>query len=328
MLTFTLDIDDFVDLEGLRLVAEHPPFPRPDLEVPIPQPPPIVVPPAPEYLEPPPPTGLGGALGGKKKQAQAVARAQAEYQMQHQAWQQHAGQIPAQQLAQMQEHQRQEAMRSEQLAAVRAAYDADCAGRDAEAAESNADLDALIRGLAAGDEDSVQEYVAIVLGNSVYPDCFPISHEFAFDSSLGELDLTVSVPPPDELSNVKAYKYNKSADEIVSTKLAQKDLKERYAGAVHQVALRSLHEVFEADRQARVNTISLLVATDSIDPGTGKPKRTPLAAVAAERTSFMEIDLDKVIPLATLEHLNAQVSRNPFGLVAIDTSKGVRPGGA
>lgn len=327
ILSATLDVDDHVDLEQLRVVAEHPPFPRTDLEQPIPPPHPIQAPPEPQYIEPPAPSGLSGALGGKKKHAQAVAHAQAAYQAQYQAWQHHVSQIPAQQLAQMQEHQRQETARQEQLTAARATYDAECASREAEAAASNTDLDALIAGLAAGEEEAVQEYVAIVLGESVYPDCFPVAHQFTFDSSLGELDLTVTIPPPTDLSDVKAFKYTKSADEITSSKLSQKDQKDRYASALHQVALRSLHEVFEADRDGRIKTISLLVATDSIDAGTGKPKRTALVAVAAERDSFMDIDLSNVVPLATLEHLNAQVSKNPFGLVAIDTSKGVRSSG-
>ena len=34
ILSATLDVDDFVDLEQLRVTAEHPPFTRTDLEVP------------------------------------------------------------------------------------------------------------------------------------------------------------------------------------------------------------------------------------------------------------------------------------------------------
>jgi restriction system protein len=38
----------------------------------------------------------------------------------------------------------------------------------------------------------------------------------------------------------------------------------------------------------------------------------------------MAMDLSRVTPLATLQHLGAVVSKNPFGLVPIDESKGVR----
>ena len=79
-----------------------------------------------------------------------------------------------------------------------------------------------------------------------------MTHEFEFDPSTAELRLRVSVPPPSEVPTVKGYKYKKSADEITSTSLSQKECRERYASAVHQVALRSFHEVFESDRRGLI----------------------------------------------------------------------------
>lgn len=324
ILSATLEVDDFVDLETLRTVAEHPPFNRPDLEQPVPPPPAIVGPPEPRYVNPVAPTGLGGVLGGKKRHAEAVAQAQAVFAQQHQAWQVAMSQIPAQQLQQMQAHQRLEQQRIEALSDARQAYDRACQERVLVAYEANQQLDKLIADLEIGAEDAVQEYVSIVLGNSVYPDVFPVEHGFEFDSDLRELTLTVTVPGPDEIPSVKAYRYNKSNDEITSSKLTQKEAKERYAGAVHQVALRSLHEVFEADRAGRIQTIALSIGANSVDPGTGHPKRTTLVAVAAGRESFTSVDLSHVVPLLTLQHLKALVSKNPLGLVAIDDSKGVR----
>ena len=135
--------------------------------------------------------------------------------------------------------------------------------------------------------------------------------------------LRVLVPAPDKVPSTNAYKYAKSADEITSTSLSQKACKDRYAGAVHQVALRSLHEVFEADRHGHIKTISLEVGTETIDPATGKETYVLFVATGAERDAFLELDLANVVPAATLGHLGASVSKNPFGLVAADGS-GVR----
>jgi restriction system protein len=326
LLAATLEVDDFVDLEQLRVVAVHPAFQRTDLEVPLPPPPPIVVPPEPQYIEPPAPKGLGAALGGKKRHAEAVAAAQSAHAEQHQAWQAAASQVPAQQLAQMQAHQQADQQRQAQLAEARRLYEAECQARDQEVAESNRELDQLIADLELHVESAVQEYVSIVLSNSVYPDSFEVSHEFEFDSGLRELSLTVTIPGPSSVGDTKEYKYNKAADEITATTLTQKQQKDRYAGAVHAVALRTMHEVFEADRGGHIDTIALSVGTEDIDPATGQMVRTPLIAVAADRASFTSFDLSNVVPLATLQHLNAVVSKNPHGLVAIDESRGVRGG--
>ena len=115
----------------------------------------------------------------------------------------------------------------------------------------------------------------------------------------------------------------KASDEIAATPLPQREQKERYAGAVHNVALRSLHEIFEADRRGLINTISLEVGTDTTDRATGKDVYVPLVAVAAERNTFVEFDLAAVVPTATLKHLGAAVSKDPYALVPADTT-GVR----
>ena len=85
-----------------------------------------------------------------------------------------------------------------------------------------------------------------------------------------------------------------------------------------------MHAVFEADRDQRIQTIALSVGVDGVDSATGQPKHIALVAVASDRSSFTTFDLANVVPLATLQHLKALVSKNPFELVEIDTSKGVR----
>jgi restriction system protein len=193
-----------------------------------------------------------------------------------------------------------------------------------QAASTNQALDELIRGVQAGADSAIQEYVGIVLGNSVYPESLCVAHDFEFDSELRELVLTALVSPPAGLPSAKEYKFVKARDEIVATALSKKDLKDRYANAVYQVALRTLHEVFEADRAAHINTIALTVATDAIDPATGLNKQTRLVAVGAERRSFVTFDVSNVVPLATLQHLGTSVSTNPYDLRGIDDLPGVR----
>ena len=162
-----------------------------------------------------------------------------------------------------------------------------------------------------------------MLSNSVYPDHFPVAHEFEFDPSSAELRLRVLVPEPGSIPEIKAYKYTKATDEITSTGLSQKLCRERYAGAIHQVALRSFHEVFESDRRGIIKTIALEVGTDTVDPATGLQAYVPFVIAAAEREAFSAFDLSAVVPALTLGRLGAAVSKNPYGLVPAERS-GVR----
>jgi len=322
LLAATLDVDDYVDLETLRVVVEHPPFDRADLELPTPPPAPIPDPQEPQLVLPPAPTGLSG-LFGKKKHAKAVTNASAAHESAVVAWKAELGQVEPAREAAASKHTEMEAQRISALEGERNRYAEECAKREADATERNKAIDMLIANLSYGAVDAVQEYVSIVLSNSVYPDHFPIEHDFEFDAATAELKLRVAVPSPGAVSTINAYSYKKSSDEITSKPVSQKTCKDRYASAVNQAALRSLHEVFEADRRGIIKTISLEVGTQTIVPATGLDSFILFVAVGAERVSFLELDLSNVVPAATLKHLGAAVSKNPFGLVAADAS-GIR----
>ena len=69
-----------------------------------------------------------------------------------------------------------------------------CEAREADAVESNRQLDELIANLGYGVLDAVQEYVSnsISLEFGSLPKHFPVSHDFEFDPVSAELKLRVS----------------------------------------------------------------------------------------------------------------------------------------
>jgi len=322
LLEATLSRDDYVDLNTLRVAVTHPPFDRGDLEVQTAEPPPIPKPPEPVLSLPEPPRGLA-SLFGKRKHAEAVESATRAHEQARVEWEAKCRQAEARRQKARTDHAEAEEKRGTALQRERARYAKECEDREADATARNRDLDELIANLGYGTADAVQEYVSIVLSNSVYPEHFQVTHEFEFEQSAAELRLRILMPGPSEISDIKAYKYSKASDEITSTTLSQKECRERYAGAVHQVALRSFHEVFESDRRGLIQTVSLEVGTNTVDPATGKRVYVPFVIAAAERQAFLAFDLSAVVPALTLDHLGAAVSKNPFGLVSAERA-GVR----
>lgn len=322
LLSGTLGVDDYVDLETLRTPPQHPSFDRADLEAPVPPPEPVPDPPEPVFSAPAAPSGLGG-LFGKKKHTEAVAAAEAKHEVAVVRWRARLEELAKWRVAAAEWHAQAEADRLAKLEAERTRYAAECAAREKEAADRDAELDRLIANLGYGTVEAVQEYVAIVLSHSVYPEHFPVTHEFTFDPATAELRLRVLVPGPERIPEVKAYKYTKSSDTISSTQLPQRERKDRYTSAVHQVALRSIHEVFEADRRGLIKTVTLEVGTRTTDRATGREMYVPFVAVGAERDAFLEFDLSAVVPAATLAHLGAAVSKDPYNLVPADPT-GIR----
>lgn len=322
ILEATLTVDDYVDLEKLRKSASHPPF-ESKYQTAAHPPVPIQVPPEPVFVQPEAPKGLS-ALTGKKKHAGAVTAARAAFEEEHRQWQAYSASIPMRQLEQLRAHTAAEEQRLQNLASEQARYDKECKARQAEVDNANAELDVLIHNFQAGKQDAVTEYIGIVFGNSVYPEGFPCAVDYEYDQQSCELRVSLTFPPPSDLPMVRQYKYVKAKDEILESMQTVKEQRDRYSGVVENMVLRTLHEVWESDRDGKIDSISLAGGVAHIDPATGQEAFTPLIAVAVDRATFGAIDLARVTPAETLKYLKAVVSKNPHALARIDTSAGVR----
>ncbi|MCU1419848.1 MAG: hypothetical protein JWR57_1017 [Mycetocola sp.] len=312
LLDATLRVDDFVDLDSLKIKVEHPEFDRIDLNVPTP--PPAVIPDLdePQRWTVAPAKGL---FGRQKRTEEAQAQAEAEFLKMHEAWW-HANQaLPGQRAAAAEKHSAVENARLEALALEESRYASECEKREQEAVKHNKRVDDLIANLGYGAADAVAEYVGIVLANSVYPEHFDVRHDAEFTPTGAELRVRVTLPDPSQIPTIKSFKYVKATDQISSTEQSQRDTKARYANIVDQVALRTMHEIFEADRRNIIRAISLEVGSETNNPATGKLGFIPFAALAASREKFADIELSGIVPAATLAHLGASVSKNPYDLV-------------
>lgn len=315
ILAATLTVDDYVDLIVLKDRTLNTPFSEPTLEIPTPRPEPIEDPVKPELLLPEKPTGFGRIFSSAKYKKEAEY-AKNDLRKKLQLWRELVDENAR--LGEIDEQAFYEAERSRlsQLKNSQIAHNDWCA-------ESAEKIQQLIDGLAYGTPEAVQNYISLVMYNSIYPETLNVDHEFKFDISTSELFLRVNVCPPDSIPCIKNYKYTKSSDEITSVNLTKKACKDRYSSIIHQIALRSLHEIFEADRKGLIKTISLEVGTKAIIPATGLSDFILFVATGAEREEFNSYNLSAVDPLATLNHLGASISKNPFDLVPTN-SKGVR----
>src|SRR5439155_4619215 len=84
-----------------------------------------------------------------------------------------------------------------------------------------------------------------------------------------------------------------------------------------QTAIRTLHELFEADRSEKLETVVFNGFVDGTDKATGKAIRPHLVTVRATREAFQNLDLSRVEPLACLRALNASVSKSPSELLPV-----------
>jgi restriction system protein len=291
LLSATLVVDDYIDFASLKQPVAEPQWTRSDLEAPIPAP-------RAEQFIPPALSGVGKLFGkGKHEQAvelgqQSLLHAQAEHRHQTQARETALTQA-----------------RDQHVTAVAAAH--------AEAERQHQEVDEFAHAFETGDPAAVVSYFTLVLGASDYGDGFPQAFKAAYVPESRQFVVEYDLPPLDAVPEVKAYKYVKSTDAVSETPRPATSRRALYGSVVAQVTLRTIHEVFEADRGRHVDTVVFNGMVDTIDPGSGKQIRPCLITVRTTRDVFLELDLSHVEPMACLKHLSAGVSKSPAELTPV-----------
>lgn len=294
ILALTLTVDDHIDFEALKEEPEIPPFQPGALAVSEP-------PPLREEFMPEPLSAFGKLVpGAKAKYAQATADGEA-------AFERAKG-----------EHAERAIAREAELAEVRKRYAADVEKMKARAEAQHKEIDELRVRFEGGDPEAVVEYFSLVLDVSSYPEDFPKRHRMAFVPESKQLVVEYQLPTVDEcVPTDRGYRYVKSRDAIEELARPVSQIKALYASIVAQTTLRTLHELFEADRGGRLETIVLNCYVETIDPATGKPISPHLVTVRTSRDVFVRLDLAHVDPIACLKGLNASVSKSPAELVPV-----------
>lgn len=319
LLSATLEVDDYIDFETLKRTADHPRFDARGLDKPTPTPTYRRYPSEPIFAQftPPEPTGLSKLFGGKKRHAQEMGAAQQRFGEVHADWRRQIASVQQWNAGLDRKRDLAEKTRGEALAAARADFEQQCATRDREIAKHNADVQALADAFLAKDPQAIVQYFTLVLANSDYPKGFPQQYRLAYVPESSQLVIEYELPTMDCVPRVRAVRYVKSKDEITTTPRPARETRAIYASVVAQMTLRTLHEVFEADRSKILETVVFNGIVTTTDPGTGHEIKPCLVTVRTTRDVFLQLDISRVESLACLERLNASVSKKPGELAPV-----------
>lgn len=326
LLASTLERDDFLDFDYLKdvLTPKDTRFDGGNLEIrnhlePIYSKPALELPAAPADLSPP---LLARILpSSKRKHAERVqeqARQHEEEMARCRAT--HAGSVTRAKESHEEAvaaYEKGEAERLEKLAAAKAKHASTVKQMRADVKKQNESIDEAHRKFDEGDTDAIVEYFTRVLTRSSYPPGFPSEVRVGFMPESRQLVVEKDLPTIDAIPTVKAYRYVKSRDEVTETARPASQIRSLYSQVACEIAIRTLHELFEADRTGKADTIALSCFVDTTDPGTGKAIHPCLVTVRTTKDAFGELDLAKVEPSACLKALSASVSRNSAELAPV-----------
>lgn len=102
---------------------------------------------------------------------------------------------------------------------------------------------------------SIIENCDLVLNNSKYPDYFPKTYELDYNPDKEHLIIDFCLPQIESLPRTKSVKYVKTEDNFKETSISNTALNQLYSSVVFQVAIRTVHEIFEADVVNAISTV-------------------------------------------------------------------------
>ncbi len=289
-LAHTLGVDDTVDWESLKDFSDYP-VPRPEKPA-LPQ-----IPREPQLSDQKYEIKIGfldDFLDGvftSRRVAREKER-KARFKREHQQWQEAKGKTTAT-ISRLQ---------SEYQAAL-STWDAKRAAFLRRRDERNASVDAKMERYLGNDPEAIVDYCDMVLSNSDYPDYFPQSCELDYNPESKILIVDYQLPAVDSIPTLKEVKYVQTRDEFDEKHISQTQLNALYDNLLYQIALRTIHELYEADRINALISVVFNGYVDSIDPATGQEVHACVLSLMADKEEFEAVNLASVEPKACFKKL-------------------------
>lgn len=290
LLAHTLRVDDAIDWESLKDTSLYP--------TPAPAEPAAPPEPNPNAERYQPKLGCLGQIVPSKRRA-AVAEAKALLEQERHGW----------------GRQVEELAEQHQAAVVR--WEAD---RDAfleEQRQRNEHVDQRRQEYLSRTPEAVVDYCDMVLAKSQYPDCLPATFELDFVADTMTLVVDYQLPCLEDVPRLKEVKYVVSRKEFRETVLSQAQLNSLYDIVIYQIALRTVHELFEADRAAALAAVVFNGWVTAVDPGTGQEKTVCILSLHTTKEQFMAINLARVEPKQCFRSLKGVGSSKLHSLTPI-----------
>jgi restriction system protein len=165
------------------------------------------------------------------------------------------------------------------------------------------------------DQSAVLEYCELVLNNSQYPDSFPKSFEIDYNPDNKILVVEYSLPTIEDLPTLNEVKFIKN--DLKEYYISDAQVQKLFDATMYKITLRTIHEVFEADKANAVEFVSFNGWVNAINRATGKREKNCILSIQAKKAEFIEVDLAHVDPKTCFKNFKGVGSSKLSGLTSI-----------
>lgn len=181
----------------------------------------------------------------------------------------------------------------------------------------NLKVDHLRSNWSKGNPEAVVEHACLVLDASEYPIWINTSYQLQYDAAEKLMKIQFQLPLLETVNIPKTVKFVKSTGELKETARPKKEQQEYFDSLCYQIALRTVHELYEADTAENITRILFNGVVDGIDPATGNEVSTTIMSAVFEKEKFVEVNLERVDPKACFKSFNGVSAASLAGLAPI-----------
>jgi restriction system protein len=183
--------------------------------------------------------------------------------------------------------------------------------------ENNAAIGANKLRYLAREPQAVLYYCDLVLSNSEYPDFFPQSYELDYNPENQVLIVDYQLPSLDSIPTLREVTYIQSRDAFTEKHIPDSQLNRLYDNLLYQVALRTVYELYKADKINGLASIVFNGFVHCVDPATGKEITPCILSLQANKSEYEEINLANVEPKACFRKLKGISSSKLYSLTPV-----------
>ena len=144
----------------------------------------------------------------------------------------------------------------------------------------------------------IEEHAELVLNGSAYPDWMKIDFDLGFNVDAKTIVVEYQLPVEESIPTAKSVTYVQSRNELKRSHISTREKNALYEGVLYQIALRTIHELYEADEISALDAVVFNGWVEIVDPATGQRGESCVMSVQARREEFLGLNLAEIEPRA------------------------------
>jgi restriction system protein len=169
----------------------------------------------------------------------------------------------------------------------------------------------------SGEPEAVLANAELILNASKYPDWVRKDFTIHYKPETKLLAVEFQLPTREDLPRLTKVTYVASRDERKEGHLSDGELNRLFDSVIYQLALRTIHEVFEGDTANALESVVFNGWITSVNRSTGRDETACIISIHARKDEFMAIDLGRVEPKACFKQLTGVAASKLSGLTPV-----------